>query len=477
MPHITGQNRDQITLFPESIDDYVDKDNPVRFIDAFVDNLPLKELGFYLAPDFGEGRPGYHPADLLKLYIYGYLNRAQSSRQLRNEARRNVEVMWLLKRLTPSFKTIADFRKHYKKPIREVCREFTLLCKKLDLFGGELIAIDGSKFKAVNSKKKSFTQAKLKGIIKDIDRQISDYLSQLDKSDLSENKPDNQDKGDLQGKIDKLRSNSKYFKDMAKSLEKSGETQVSMTDPDARSMSTKKGDATVGYNVQSVVDGKHKLIAEHEVTNSVVDRSQLSKMAIKAKETLGVEEINALADLGYYYGAEVKKCLDNGITAFIPKPYTSAAKKLGLFGKEDFVYDRESDLYLCPAGERLTFRYATTEEGRDIKYYVGRSCRTCSLRKKCTRAKKGPRRITRWVDEDILDDMERRVRERPEMTRLRKALVEHPFGTLKRWMGVQPFLTRGLSNVNTEMSLSVLAYNMKRAINILGTRRLISALT
>ena len=477
MPHITGQNRDQITLFPESIDEYVDKDNPVRFIDAFVDNLALRELGFYLAPDFGEGRPGYHPGDLLKLYIYGYLNRAQSSRQLRNEARRNVEVMWLLKRLTPSFKTIADFRKHHKKPIREVCREFTLLCKKLDLFGGELIAIDGSKFKAVNSKKRSFTQAKLKGIIKDIDRQIAEFLARLDNADQKENNPVNDDKGDLQDKIDKLKSNAKYFKDMAKSMEKSGETQISMTDPDARSISTKKGDTTVGYNVQSVVDSKYKLIAEHEVTNSVVDRSQLSKMAIKAKETLGVENIDALADLGYYYGKEVKACLENGVTPYIPKPYTSAAKKLGLFGKEDFVYDQERDLYVCPAGKRLTYRFAATEKSRDIKYYFGAPCSACDLKPKCTRAKKGGRRITRWVDEDILDDMERRVLERPEMTKLRKTLVEHPFGTLKRWMGVQPFLTRGLSNVKTEMSLSVLAYNMKRAINILGTQRLMTALT
>lgn len=477
MPHITGQNRDQITLFPESIDSYVDKDNPVRFIDAFVDNLPLKELGFYLAPEFGEGRPGYHPADLLKLYVYGYVNKAQSSRDLRNEARRNVEVMWLLKRLTPSFKTIADFRKHYKKPIQEVCREFTVLCKKLDLFGGELIAIDGSKFKAVNSKKRSFTETKLKGIIQDIDRQIAEFLARLDNADMSENKTDNDGDGDLQKKIDKLKSNSKYFKDMAKSLKKSGETQVSLTDPDARSMSTKKGDVTVGYNVQSVVDAKNKLIVEHEVTNSVVDRSQLSKMAIKAKKTLGVERIDALADLGYYFGAEVKKCLDNEIIAYIPKPYTSAAKKLGLFGKEDFVYDRESDLYVCPAGKRLTYRFAATEKGRDIKYYFGAPCDDCALKPKCTRARKGGRRLTRWVDEDILDDMERRVRERPEMTRLRKTLVEHPFGTLKRWMGVQPFLTRGLDNVSTEMSLSVLAYNMKRAINILGTRRLMTALT
>ena len=477
MPHITGQNRDQITLFPESIDEYVDKDNPVRFIDAFVDNLALRELGFYLAPDFGEGRPGYHPGDLLKLYIYGYLNRAQSSRQLRNEARRNVEVMWLLKRLTPSFKTIADFRKHHKKPIREVCREFTLLCKKLDLFGGELIAIDGSKFKAVNSKKRSFTQAKLKGIIKDIDRQIAEFLARLDNADQKENNPVNDDKGDLQDKIDKLKSNAKYFKNMAKSMEKSGETQISMTDPDARSISTKKGDTTVGYNVQSVVDSKYKLIAEHEVTNSVVDRSQLSKMAIKAKETLGVENIDALADLGYYYGKEVKACLENGVTPYIPKPYTSAAKKLGLFGKEDFVYDQERDLYVCPAGKRLTYRFAATEKSRDIKYYFGAPCNACDLKPRCTRAKKGGRRITRWVDEDILDDMERRVLERPEMTKLRKTLVEHPFGTLKRWMGVQPFLTRGLSNVKTEMSLSVLAYNMKRAINILGTQRLMTALT
>jgi len=477
MPHITGQNRDQLTLFPETIDEYVDADNPVRFLDAFVDNLPLRDLGFYIAPEYGEGRPGYHPGDLLKLYIYGYLNRAQSSRQLRNEARRNVEVMWLLKRLTPSFKTIADFRHHYGEPIRKACREFTLLCKKLDLFGGELIAIDGSKFKAVNSKKKSFTQTKLKGIIKDIDRQITEYLSRLDKADLSENTPEHNDKGDLQNKIDKLKSNANYFSEMIQSMERSGTSQVSMTDPDARSMSTKKGDTIVGYNVQSVTDSKHHLIVEHEVTNEVVDRTQLSKMAIKAKATLDVQTIDAVADLGYYFGQEIKECLKHGITPYVPRPYTSAAKKLGLFGKEDFVYDRQNDLYVCPAGKKLPFRFATTEKGRDIKYYFDAACTHCNIKAKCTRTKKGGRRITRWVDEDILDDMERRVQERPEMTKLRKTLVEHPFGTIKRWMGVQPFLTRGLPQVKTEMSLSVLAYNMKRAMNILGVKQLIHSLS
>jgi transposase len=371
MGHIQGLARNQLTLFPEALDDYISAENPVRFLDAFVDTLDVELLGFEHAVAKETGRPPYHPADLLRLYIYGYLNRIRSSRQLEREANRNVEVMWLLGRLAPDFKTIADFRKDNRWAIRQVCREFTLFCRELDLFGGELVAIDGSKFKAVNSRRRNFTRRKLDSKLRRLEEKIETYLNELDEADEEELDLQKSTVTELKEKIKTMQQRQAELQALSEKLEASDETQISLTDPDSRSMPLGKSRGTqVGYNVQLTVDAKHKLILDHEVTNAVTDQKQLSPMAARAKDLLQTDELEALADMGYYDGKEIKACLEAGVTPYIPKPDTSANSKLGLYAKKDFRYDPEQDCYWCPAGEALRIRFQTTELGRDIRYYA-----------------------------------------------------------------------------------------------------------
>lgn len=406
------------------------------------------------------------------------MNRIRSSRLLEKEASRNLELMWLLRRLTPDFKTIADFRKNNAQAIRQVCREFVLYCRELDLFGGELIAIDGTlrEFKAVNARDRNFSARKLQSLTQELDARLARYLEELDTHDAQERNVRRPTAAELQTKIKRLRERKRKLRALARPMERTGASQVSLTDPDSRSMPAGKGHGTaVGYNVQVSVDARHKLILDHEVTNTATDQGHLSTMAVRAKARLGVEHLEAVADMGYYDGREVKACLQAGIIPFIPKPNTSANRKLGLFGKEDFPYDRRRDCYRCPAGARLTFRFQTRELSRDIRYYATPACATCQLRAKCTR-NAGGRRLTRWVEEHRLEDMERRIRAQPEKLARRKGLVEHPFGTIKRSMNQGYCLTRGLPKVRTEMSLTALAYTLKRAMNLLGVPRLIRAL-
>jgi transposase len=477
MDYIEGFSRDQLVLFPESLDEYLSEDNPVRFIDAFVESLDLQTLGFKHAVLNETGRPPYHPGLVLKLYVYGYLNRIRSSRLLEKEAHRNVEVIWLTGKLMPDHKTIANFRRGNRKAIREVCRAFTRFCRELDLFGGELVAIDGSKFKAVNNKGRNFTDRRLKRAMKDIDKKIDSYLDELDENDAQEPEERKLTAQELKEKIKVLRERMKKYKGFQNQLDESGEKQISLTDPDSRSMPLAGGPRTqVGYNVQVSVDQMHKLIVDHEVTNKVTDRSLLSRMAKRAKEALGVDELEVLADMGYYDGQQVRDCVDEGIIPYIPRADTSANKKLGLFGKDDFLYDPEQDCYSCPAGEMLTFRFQTTEKGRERKYYATPACGTCAIKPQCTRSNQG-RRITRWAYEEVLEEMERRVHADPEKVKLRKRLAEHPFGTIKHHWNQGHFLMRKLPNVGAEMSLSVLAYNLKRVIQILGVPRMVEALT
>ena len=473
MGYINGFDRDQIVLFPEVIDDYVDTTNPVRFLDVFVNQLDLKTLGFTYATPPKPGRPSYHPGDMLKLYLYGYLNKIRSSRKLEHETQRNIEVMWLLRKLTPDFKTIADFRKDNPQALKQVCREFTLLCKKLDLFGRELIAIDGSKFKAVNSKARNFSEKKLQQLLQHINDRIDAYLKELDEQDTVEAQTTKDSAKTLQEKIAQLRSHKGQYEDLLEKLRGSEETQISLTDPESRSMKTKQG-IDVCYNVQIAVDNKHKLIVEHEVTNEVTDQEQLATMAKRAKDMLETEQIDAVADMGYYNGDEVKKCLEAGITPYISKPNTSANSKLGLFGKEDFFYDTSKDCYRCPGDQELTFRFETVEQGRHIRYYSTSACKACPLKPQCTRNKDN-RRITRWVHESIMEKMQQRVETHPEKIKARKSVVEHPFGTMKRGMDQGYFLTRGLVKVRGEMSLTILIYNLKRVLNIMGVEALIAA--
>jgi transposase len=474
MGYIGGESRNQRYLLPETIDDYIGEDNPVRFVDAFVEKLDLEQLGFERAVAAETGRPGYDPGDLLRLYLYGYLNRIRSSRRLEREAGRNLELMWLLRRLRPDFKTIADFRKDNGRAIQQVCREFTLVCKDLELFGGELVAIDGSKFEAVNSPSRNFSRKRLAERIAEIDAKIEAYLKQLDCQDGEEGRIETGKPEEFQQKLRRWQERKQRYQSYQQQLEQSGEKQISLTDPDSRRMSMGHG-SQVGYNVQLAVDEKHKLIVEHEVTNAVTDQDQLAPMAERAKASSGVDKLEVVADMGYYDGAEVKKCEAQGITVYIPKPDTSANTKLGLFGKERFHYEADTDVYRCPAGQALTYRFGTVEKGRAIRYYSTSACDGCALKPQCTRNQDN-RRITRWEYEDVLERMQLRTHQHPDKMRKRKQLVEHPFGTMKRWMDQGYFLMRGKQKVTTEMSLTVLAYNLKRVLNLVGTRKMIAAL-
>lgn len=471
---IEGEDRSQATLLPEVLDDYITEENAVRVIDVFVDGLDLSKLGFKTQPA-ETGRPSYHPNSMLKLFIYGYLNRIQSSRRLEKEASRNVELMWLLGRLAPDFKTIADFRKNNTKSIRDVCREFVLICRKLSLFSESLIAIDGSKFKAVNNRNRNFTRSKIKARLKQIDESIARYLGQIETEDRIELSTSKNKIERLQNKIGKLKDEVKRLNEMQEKLETVADGQVSLTDPDARSMATSgRGTGMVGYNVQSAVDSKHHLIIEHEVTNAGHDRSQLANMAMKSKALLEVEELAVVADRGYYSGEEIKSCDDAGITTYLPKPQTSGNQAKGYYGKRDFIYHAKEDEYECPAGERAIYRSSREESGKIIRRYWSSSCIQCSIKKKCTSGKE--RRISRWEHEAILDRLETRIEESPEMMKVRRSTVEHPFGTIKSWMGSTHFLMKTIEKVSAEMSLHVLAYNIKRVIQIMGVSGLIRAM-
>jgi len=478
MDYIRGVSRDQVVLFPESVEDYITEDNPVRFIDAFVSNLDLAGLGFNRAEPAETGRPAYDPGDLLRLYLYGYLNRVRSSRMLERETKVNLEVMWLLGKLRPDFKTIADFRRDNLAALKQVCREFTLLCRKLELFGGELVAIDGSKFKAVNNRRRNFNEPRLRRAIQALEEKISSYLAGLDEADAAETDPDEPTPSgaELHAKIRTLQERKAKYEVLREGLKASGAKQVSLTDADARSMVTHHNSTDVCYNVQTAVDEQHQLIIEHEVTNDPTDHAHLAEMAVRAKETLAVEQLEVVADMGYYDGAEVKQCAAAGITTYIPKPITSVNQKRGLFTKQDFSYDEAKDCYRCPAGAELHYRYESFEQNRMIRYYTTSKCLNCPLKAQCTTNQRG-RRITRWVDEKLLEDMARRVRARPELMRRRQQLSEPPFGTIKRAMGHGYFLMKGLNKVGAEMSLTVLSYNLKRVINIIGVKKLIEAVT
>ncbi len=473
---IEGADRGQSTMFPERLEDYVAEDNPARVIDVFVDELDLGQLGFGGVVPEATGRPGYHPSVLLKLYVYGYLNRVQSSRRLEREAGRNVEVMWLTGRLVPDHKTIADFRKDNGPAIRRVCREFVVLCRRLDLLAEALVAIDGSKFKAVNTRDKNFTRAKMKRRLEQIDESVGRYLQQLDSADRQEPSLARSTKtGRLTDKIAKLKQEMQRLKALEAQMLSSPDQQISLTDADARSMATSgRGSGMVGYNVQAAVDTKHHLIVAHEVTNVGTDRSQLSTMAKRAKAALEADTLEVVADRGYFSSAEILACEEAGITVTLPKPLTSGSKAQGRFGKQDFVYVAEDDVYRCPAGERLAYRYTNQEKGLTLRRYWTNVCQACAIRHRCTTGKE--RRITRWEHEHVLEAVERRLDEHPEKMRQRRQTVEHPFGTIKFWMGATHFQMKTLKRVSTEMAVHVLAYNLKRVMNILGIGPLIAAM-
>ncbi|HKI59949.1 MAG TPA: IS1182 family transposase [Mariprofundaceae bacterium] len=469
---IEGESRNQSTLFPELLDDYVGEDNPVRVIDVFVDELDLGGLGFSGVEPHATGRPAYHPAILLKLYIYGYLNRIQSSRRLERESQRNVEVMWLTSRLMPDFKTVADFRKNNGKAIRSVCREFVVLCRNLNLFADAVVAIDGSKFKAVNARDKNFTQAKMKHRMEQLEKSIDQYLKQLDRADRKA--PPQDSATELQNKISKLKDEMQRLKKLKAVMLEHPDKQVSLTDPDSRSMVT-GGKGMVGYNVQTAVDTEHHLIVTHEVTNTGNDKNQLFAMAKQARLSMGVDKLEVLADRGYYKGEEILACDEADITSYVPKPLTSGSKANGRFTKQEFHYLTDTDEYLCPADQRLVWHPTVKENGRAMRcYWNTAACKGCSIKAQCTPSKE--RRIKRWEHEAAVDAMQQRLERKPDAMQIRKETVEHPFGTIKAWMGATHFLTKTVHHVSTEMSLHVLAYNLKRVMNIMGVKPLMEAI-
>ena len=473
--YIDGQDRTQSVLFPERLEDWIGEDNPVRAVDLFVEELDLIDLGFGRAQPAETGRPAYHPATLLKIYIYGYLNRIQSSRRLEREAQRNVELVWLTGRLMPDFKTIADFRKDNGEAIRKVCRGFVLLCRGLGLFEEATVAIDGSKFKAVNNRDKNFTEHKLQARMQQLDESVARYLTELDRADRDPSLVPAARVEHLKQKLATVKEQMGKLHEIERQLHEAPDRQVSLTDPDARSMATSgRGTGIVGYNVQTAVDVKHHLIVAHEVTNVGHDRTQLTSMGTQAKQAIGQDSITALADRGYFKGEEILQCEQTGIEALVPKPLTSNNRAAGLFDKRDFVYIEAEDALRCPAGERAIHRFTTVENGLTLHKYWSSACPRCPLKTQCTTGEY--RRIARWEHEAVLDRMQARLDQRPETARQRRQTVEHPFGTLKAWMGATHFLTKTLARVRTEMSLHVLAYNLKRVIAILGTAALMKAI-
>ncbi len=436
---VEGTDRGQSTLFPECLEDWIGEDNPVRVIDVFVEELELAGLGFSGVDPEATGRPSYHPSVLLKLYIYGYLNRVQSSRRLEREAGRNVEVMWLTGRLVPDHKTIADFRKDNGRAIRQVCARFVALCRTLGLFTEATVAIDGSKFKAVNNRDKNFTRAKMDRRMAQIEQSVARYLQQLDTADRQE-------------------------------------PSEALKTKTSRSMATSgRGSGVVGYNVQVAVDTEHHLIIMHEVTNVGTDRSQLAHVAKETKATLEAESLDVVVDRGYFNSEEILACEEAGITVTLPKPMTSNSKAEGRFGKQDFRYVAEENVYICPAGERLTYHYTNEENGLVLHRYWTNACQSCAIKHSCTTSKE--RRVTRWEHEHVLEAVQRRLDEHPEKMRQRRETVEHPFGTIKARMGATHFLMKTLPRVAAEMALHVLAYNLTRVINIMGVQPLLAAMT
>ena len=473
---VEGADRRQSWLLPDTLDDYVTEDNPVRVVDVFIDELDLAELGFAGMAPAATGRPAYHPATLLKIYLYGYLNRVQSSRRLEREAGRNIELMWLTGRLAPDFKTIANFRRDNGPAIRTACRQFVLLCRDLGLFAGAMVAIDGSKFKAVNNRDRNFTAHKAQQRITQVEASIDRYLAVLDRADREDSDVPEARAEKIQEKIAGLRRQMQDLKDMAARVDDAPDHQISLTDPDARSMSSSgRGTGVVGYNVQAAVDTEHHLILAHEVLNEGTDRAQLVPMGQAALAAAGTQDLTVLADRGYFSGEQVLACEGTGVLPCVPKVDTSGRARRGLFTRADYIYNAGQDHYTCPAGAHLTKGKARADRQGDVEQYRNlAACHGCRLKPRCT--PETVKRVKRWKQEAVLDAMQRRLDKIPDAMGVRRQTVEHVFGTLKAWMGSTPFLTKTLKNVRTEMSLSILAYNIKRMIRLFGVQPLIQAM-
>ena len=474
MAHVTGQSRDQLALFPQTLNDALSADHPVRVIDGFVDTLDLAALGFSKVEAEEMGRPPYAPGDLLKLYVYGYVNRVRSSRALEREAQRNVEVMWLIHALTPAFKTIADFRKDHPRAIVEVCRKFIRFCRELSLVGGELIAIDGSKMEAVASRKQVITPKSLERRMAALDRKIAAYLAAMDEADREERTQTTvaMDTAAVAKALQDLREKREKAQRQAEHLATQGLSQLVLTEPEAKLMRTARHGHQVAYNAQTVVDAKHKLIVAFELTNEGNDQRQLHPMALQGKQAVDVAQVTAVADAGYSNGEHGQRCEDDGITAIVPRAETVNPEGKQYFSRDRFIYDAASDIWQCPAGETLTCREVSHTEQK--KKYWSNACTGCALKPQCTQAAK--RLIVRHFHEDAREAMHQRAMSDPVWMEHRRELVEHPYGTMKWLMGYPRFLVRGLKKAKAELALTVMSYNLKRVINILGVPALLQAL-
>jgi transposase len=474
MGYIRGEDRGQDQMLPPRIEEYVSENAPVRFIDAFVEQLDFGKLGFERAVAAETGRPGYSPADLLKLFAYGYLQRIRSSRRLEAEAGRNLEVNWLLKGLRPDFKTIADFRKDNRAAFKGVLRELNLLCRKLDLFGAELVAIDGAKFKAVNSEKRHYSDEKLKELLQRIDEKIEEYVTRMEREDEdSADVAPSPDTETLKAKIESLKKRKVRYEYFREELAAHKAKEISLTDPDSRGQ-RKVG---IGYNVQVAVDAKHDLIVEEKVVQHANDLEQLHPMAIGAKAALEVKSLEVVADAGYHSAAQLEACEKAELTTYVPAPTTCSGKARGgkeVYPKEAFRYDAQNDCYHCPAGEQLPRTGEGLKNETLYQYYQNcAACRRCDLRSECTTAPY--RKISRLGNAEVVERQAARVHARPEIVRQRKTIVEHVFGSLRNW-GHDTFLCRGLEMVRAEFSLSALTYNLRRALNIVGVKAILEAL-
>jgi transposase len=471
MAHVAGASRYQSTLFPEVPDDMVPLDHPVRVIDAFVDTLDLAQLGFSRVEAEVTGRPPYAPGDLLKLYVYGYLNQVRSSRRLEREARRNLEVLWLINRVAPSFKTIADFRKDHAKAIVGVCRAFTEFCRRQALFGSELLAIDGTKIGAVASRKQVITPKSLAKKRAALERKIAEHLAAMDEADQQERPPEAA--VDVAKALAALRQRHAALQRQAEELADNKLSQLVLTEPDAKLMRTPNHGHQVAYNAQTVVDAKHKLIAAFDLTNEGNDQRQLHPMAEQGKEALKVESVTVVADTGYSNGEHGERCAKDSITAVVPRAETVNTEGEQYFSRDRFTYDAASDSWQCPAGQTLSVgKVSHTEQKKD--YWNAKACQACPLKPQCTRAAK--RTVVRSFHEDAREAMHQRAMSDPKWMKQRRELAEHPFGTLKWLMGDPRFLVRGLRKAKAELALGVLSYNLKRVINIVGVAALLQAL-
>ncbi len=471
MRFIAGEDRHQLRMMHDCLDDFIIKDSAVRVLDFFIEELDLVRLGFKRTIPKAKGRKPYDPKVLLKLYLYGYMNGIRTGRKLEVETKRNLEVMWLLGKLSPDFKTICDFRKYNKKALKGVFREFTFICRKVNLIDFKLVAIDGSFFSAVNHNEKNYTLKKLQILLKKVDEKIDRYFDELDRTDMLELS----DQKSLTEQIDILQQKRVEYEDLYRSLQVSKEKQKSLTDPDSRMMKKTNSKTDVSYNVQTAVDSKHKLIAEYDVTNDCNDKKQLSKMSHQIKDTHALTGLEVTADSGYSSGMEIEKCHAMNVTPFVPIPNIASKEKLGDYSKSVFQYLSDEDCYLCPANEKL-YRSYREEKQRRTMYEKPSACKSCTFNSECCPSKRNYRRIGRYDNEAIYQRQRVMNLQYPEKLSARKCIVEHPFGTIKHSMNQAYFLTKGLASVNGEFALTACAYNFKRAINILGVAALMQAI-